>query len=341
MEEAALKKSVLGSASEEALKDAKSSLQTAFGKKFKEGKFDAEIAEKILIDLFGKSEDDAYWTIKKWETGQTSEYEGVLDAVLSGTGFNEAMKEMTDHGYEKEAILNKIKNQIKTWYTDEESEVRISKQEATEMLRKYVGMKADEVTSTINQWSSKVVTGIAYDDIKDEFMSGKITASRAIDMRVRYGGETTEEARAKVEDWNFEKKYGFSYSNRKDAYINGEVSATTLRQAMISHKGMTAEDADNEIRALDLLKRNPNSGLDLTASKAMTKKLDVINKSLDECGIKPDVYKKYKDLCKTAGSKKEDILGVIHSLPLSVAQKDALYYLNGWSEKTINEAPWH
>ena len=238
-------------------------------------------------------------------------------------------------------FLSDLKNQIKTWYTDEESEVRISKQEATEMLRKYVGMKADEVTSTINQWSSKVVTGIAYDDIKDEFMSGKITASRAIDMRVRYGGETTEEAREKVEDWNFEKKYGFSYSNRKDAYINGEVSATTLRQAMISHKGMTAEDADNEIRALDLLKRNPNSGLDLTAAKAMTKKLDVINKSLDECGIKPDVYKKYKDLCKTAGSKKEDILGVIHSLPLSVAQKDALYYLNGWSEKTINEAPWH
>ena len=234
-----------------------------------------------------------------------------------------------------------VKDQVKTWYTDEESEVRITKQEATEMLRKYVGMNADEVTSTINQWSSKVVTGIAYDDIKDEFMSGKITASRAIEMRVRYGGETTEEARAKVEDWNFEKKYGFSYSNRKDAYINGEVSATTLRQAMISHKGMTAKDADHEIRALDLMKRNPNSGLDLTAAKAMTKKLDVINKTLDECGIKPDVYKKYKDLCKTAGSKKEDIMGVIHSLPLTKAQKDALYYLNGWSENTIDEAPWH
>ncbi|MBR5198406.1 MAG: hypothetical protein IKW20_01095 [Bacteroidales bacterium] len=234
-----------------------------------------------------------------------------------------------------------VKDQVKTWYTDEESEVRITKQEATEMLRKYVGMNADEVTSTINQWSSKVVTGIAYDDIKDEFMSGKITASRAIEMRVRYGGETTEEARAKVEDWNFEKKYGFSYSNRKDAYINGEASATTLRQAMISHKGMTAKDADHEIRALDLMKRNPNSGLDLTAAKAMTKKLDVINKTLDECGIKPDVYKKYKDLCKTAGSKKEDIMGVIHSLPLTKAQKDALYYLNGWSENTIDEAPWH
>ena len=182
-----------------------------------------------------------------------------------------------------------LKDQVKTWYTDEESETRITKQQAMDMLKKYVGMKPDEVTSTINQWSSKVVTGIAYDDIKDEFMAGKMTASRAIEMRVRYGSKSKEDAAAEVSAWNAEKKYGLSSD----------------------------------------------------IAKAYTKTIKHIGKSAEQVGIKADVFTRYKDLCKTAGSKKEDIMDVIHSLPLTVDQKDALYYYNDWSPKTINEAPWH
>ena len=289
VEEAALKKSTDGVASEEALKSAMSSLQTAFGKKYKAGEFDAEMAEKILTELFGESEDDAYWTIRAWDTGGESKYSNVFDAALSGTGFDEALKEMTDHGYEKDDVLSRLKTQVKTWYTDEESEVRITKQQATDMLRKYVGMKADEVTSTINQWSCNVVTGIDYDDIKDEFLAGNMTASRAIDMRVRYGGKSKADATAEVTAWNAEKKYGLSSD----------------------------------------------------IAKAYTKTIEHLGKSAEQVGIKADVFTRYKELCKTAGSKKEDIMGVIHSLPLTKTQKDALYYLNGWSEKTIDEAPWH
>ena len=303
VEEAALKKSEDGSISEEALKDARSSLQTAFGKKYKDGEISAEQAEKILVDLFGKSKDDAYWTIKAWDTGDSSKYSAVFDAALSGTGFNEALKEMTDHGYKKDDVLSKLKTQIKAWYTDEESETRITKQQAMDMLKKYVGMSSDEVTSTINQWSSKVVTGIAYDDIKDEFMAGKMTASRAIEMRVRYGSKSKEDATAEVSAWNAEKKYGLSSD----------------------------------------------------IAKAYTKTIKAIGKSLEQAGIKADVFTKYKDLSskcegydkdgdgKTdSGSKKEQIMDVIHSLPLTVAQKDALYYSNSnWSVEAINEAPWH
>ena len=32
---------------------------------------------------------------------------------------------------------------------------------------------------------------------------------------------------------------------------------------------------------------------------------------------------------------------IIDKLNITTAQKDALYYFNGWSAKTINEAPWH
>ncbi|MBO6270163.1 MAG: hypothetical protein J6N19_13625 [Clostridium sp.] len=42
-----------------------------------------------------------------------------------------------------------------------------------------------------------------------------------------------------------------------------------------------------------------------------------------------------------SGSKKAQVLQVIDSLPVSDTVKDALYEKNGWSMRTINEAPWH
>ena len=302
VEGSALKKSEDGSLSEDALKDARSSLKTAMGKKFKEGTMSREVAEKILTELFGISKDDVYWTIRGWETGGDSRYSAVFDAALSGKGFNQAVKEMTDHGYDKDNVLKELKDQIHTWYTDEESEVRISKQQATNMLTKYIGMKPDEVTSTINQWACKVVTGIAYGDIKGEFLAGRITASRAIDMRVRYGGKSREDATVEVTAWEAVKKYGLSL-----------------------------EDAEG-----------------------YTKRIEELGQSLEQVGIRHDIYLRYKDLkseCKgvdangdgkpDSGTKKAEIMEAIHSLPISVAQKDALYYSNGWSKNTIHEAPWH
>ena len=36
------------------------------------------------------------------------------------------------------------------------------------MLTKYSGMDSEDITAAVNKWSSKVVTGIAFEDIKDE-----------------------------------------------------------------------------------------------------------------------------------------------------------------------------
>lgn len=34
-------------------------------------------------------------------------------------------------------------------------------------------------------------------------------------------------------------------------------------------------------------------------------------------------------------------MDVIDSLPITKAQKDALYFANDWAEKNLDEAPWH
>ena len=173
----------------------------------------ALILEKGLRD----TEDEAYFLISEWDSGEGySRYDKVYDAVLYGGDYEAAVSELVSHGYTEEEITAQIKSQIGRWYYDETSDVRISKDRATELLEEYTDMSRDEIKKTINRWSSKVVTGTAYNDIADEYMEGKITASRAIEMYTRYGSMTREEAKEKVDVLTFVKKHpecdGISFS---------------------------------------------------------------------------------------------------------------------------------
>ena len=72
-------------------------------------------------------------------------------------------------------------------------------------------MDSEKITKLVNEWSAVVVTGIAYDDIKDEYLAGNITATRAAEMYVRYGGMSKEKATAVIEvyDWH---NQGYDYA---------------------------------------------------------------------------------------------------------------------------------
>lgn len=175
---------------------------------------DEEAMQELLDKGLSDNEDEAYWTIRKWDSGSDSfsRYDAINQAILGGGNIDEAMKELTSHGYTEEKVLSQIKTNIGNWYQDG----TITKQQAMDMLKKYSSLSDEEITETVNKWSSKVVTGIAFDDIKDEFMAGNLTQSRAVDMYVRYGGSTKQEATEKVTTWAFVKKYpdceGISYS---------------------------------------------------------------------------------------------------------------------------------
>jgi hypothetical protein len=160
------------------------------------------LLEQGLVD----TEDEAYFTIQGWEVGEGySRFDAIFDAVLKGESIDEAMTELTSHGYTEKDVQSSIKSQIGKWYYDSESDVKITKQQAIQMLEKYTDMDDDEITSTINKWSCVVVTGIKYDDIDDEFMKGNITSSRAIEMYSLYGSMSREKATEKVEVLKFVK----------------------------------------------------------------------------------------------------------------------------------------
>ena len=155
-----------------------------------------EASEQLLAQGLVDSENEAYWEIQSWgdPDGSYSRYDAIFDVVRNGGDFNAAMRELTSHGYTEKDVRSQVKSKIGEWYKGGE----ITKQQATQMLTRYAGMEGEAITSTVNKWSSKVVTGIEYDDIADEYKAGNITASRAKQMYKLYGGMTEEKAAEKV-----------------------------------------------------------------------------------------------------------------------------------------------
>lgn len=170
---------------------------------YQDGLLTEEEAIRELMDKgVAKDQNEAYFTIKGWEGG--TKYDAVYDAMYDGKDIREATADLTSHGVSQKDVDSKVKSQVKKWYQEtEEGERKISKSQATSMLKRYTDMSDDEITTTINKWSSKVVTGISYDDIKEEFKSGNITAKRAIEMYKLYGGLSEEDAanKVKVYEW--------------------------------------------------------------------------------------------------------------------------------------------
>ena len=254
-----------------------------------------EAAQQLLEHGLVDNEDEAYWTVQGWEAGEGySRYDAIMDAVRNGGNFEAAMAELTSHGVEEAEVISKIKSQVGQWYKGGE----ITKQQTIDMLTKYTDLSGEEITATVNKWSSKVVTGIDYNDIADEFMAGNITEARAKEMYIRYGGYTQEKAHEKVYALAFTKKHpyceGISYS------------AVEKYETFCEEKGVDAEIF------YDVCKFNANTQGDV----------DKYGESIP-------------------GSKKKKVMDYIHTLDLTRAQKNSLYYAMGWSKSELAMAPWN
>ena len=299
-----------------------------------------ELLEKALVD----TEDEAYWTIQGWEAGEGySRYDAIMDAVRNGTGFDDAMDELTSHGYTEREVLSQVKSGIGEMYRDGQ----ITKQQATRMLEKHLDMTDDEITEVVNKWSCQVVTGIPYDDIKQEFLDGNITATRAIDMRVRYGGYTREEATETVTEWRAEKETGIAYDEIDEAFHAGEISQADARDMYVTYGGKTAEEAEEKVAVLAFVKEHPEcKGISYAAVEDYTTYCEADGVP---AGTFYDAWKynsnTHADVDANgesiSGSKKVKVLAYIDTLALTSAQKDSLYYAFGWAQSRIYEAPWH
>ena len=178
--------------------------------------------------------------------------------------------------------------------------------------------------------------------IGKHYMNGQIDREDALEMLKTYADRGQDE----IKKWDFELQYGFSWSQRVRNYRLGEITAEELADAVMDIEGVDEATAKTYIKFLNLEKQYPD--ISLTAADA-----EGYFKYAQPANIKVEVYMDYKTRaaqCKgekdengdtISGSVKEEIMDLIDSLPLSKAQKDALYLANGWAESKIKSAPWH
>ena len=214
--------------------------------------------------------------------------------------------------------------------------------------------------------------------IKDRFDSSEIDYDTAIQYLVEYGGMEEDDAYWKVEEWKYEgeteedfSKYNKFYEavqtgkNLKiviKEYTDNGVTKENLASQITKHFkpiytemtaseragikgyllnayeqcGVKREDATKKLQYWDFLSEQPDS--DLTQYQVAD-----YYEFAKPAGISSDLYAEYCG--KVEGiegeNKKERRMAVINSMPITSAQKDALYYAEGWAESKIHEAPWH
>lgn len=176
----------------------------------KDGYLTREEAQKLLLEKgLADNEDDAYWKVDKWATGE-GKYDEALAAVLSGdkAAFDAQAKDLKEHGIGEKQLQSAVRSQAEKWYVgDDDGKRSITKEQALKILQQYGGKDADEAQKLVQKWTCEVVTGTDYDDIKDLYLDGKLTRSRAVDMLVRYGGMTQEDAQNKIDTADFVKAH--------------------------------------------------------------------------------------------------------------------------------------
>ena len=176
----------------------------------KDGYLTREEAQQLLVEKgLADNEDDAYWKVDKWATGE-GKYDEALAAVLSGDKavFDAQAKELKEHGIGEKQLQSAVRSQTEEWYVgDDDGKRSITKEQALKILQQYGGKDADEAQKLVQQWTCEVVTGTDYDDIKDLYLDGKLTRSRAVDMLVRYGGMKQEDAQNKIDTADFVKAH--------------------------------------------------------------------------------------------------------------------------------------
>ena len=252
---------------------------------YKAGALGKREAQDALIDQ-GVSVTDAYWMVKEWETGNTSKYTDLYTAALNGQDLTAHIRELTENGKTKKQVLGELRGKIKEWYTDPESNTRITREQAQEMVDRYLEMEPGDAEKLVEEWAFELEHGYSYDDIKWTYLDDEITAQEAKDVLIDRMGKTDAEADRRIQYWDFLR-------NNRDS---------VLTEYQVADFYEFAEPA----------------------------------------GISAEVYERYivgTKWIEGEGTKARK-MAVIDSLPLTNAQKDALYFAEGWAKSTLHEAPW-
>ena len=130
------------------------------------------------------------------------------------------------------------------------------------------------------------------------------------------------------------KSFNDSFKNTavKGAFTDGDITMDVAIAMLRQYGGVESADAYADVQYWQFKKEHP----DIYVADGW---FDSYYMDAEGSGISIDVYMRYRN-AKKGVEGKANIMRVIDSMPLSSAQKDALYFGEGWASSTLHEAPW-
>lgn len=131
----------------------------------KQDYLDGNLTEAEAADFLQKhcdmSADESFWKLEEWaweareEADDYSVYNELEEALLTGSGVDEAMKKLTSHGYEESKVRSKVREIVKEGYLAKD----LTAQKVATLLKKYGGLDDNEVYFKQQQYEYERLTG--------------------------------------------------------------------------------------------------------------------------------------------------------------------------------------
>ena len=266
---------------------------------------------------------DITWKIRTWDLSKTNLAGEALDAIIAGNDrqANSIRAEFTDEDSYQSAMRTAIKDRYAAGVIDYDT--------AIQYLVKYGGMEEDDAYWKAEEWMYESETGEDYGKY-DEFFTAVQTGKNLKAVIKKYTDNGVELETLSSQITNHYKPMYIEMSTSEKAGIKGYL-LNAFEQC-----GVTREDATKKLQYWEFLSEQPDSDLNQY-------QVADYYEFAKPAGISAGVYTEYCNKVKgiEGEDKKARRMAVIHSLPLSTAQKDALYYAEGWAASRIYEAPWH
>ena len=262
-----------------------------------------------------------------------------VDAVtsnrLSGDFYDEsdALTYAKNGGDETAAVVSRFWSKQQSACSDLYKQIR--EVEASNLSDREKRQKTRELKALVN-------------GIQKNAMAVEDTYRAAVEKNLQKGMDTDDAYRASNKDC-FGAEYALQvyskdvYEKAKNAKSNG-VSYDDYYTYYFGTKGLKATD-DTSVTTQKFAFLQ-SSGMDLTsqaeiyfADMASDKVLQTQAELEISGGITAEQFYQYK-VASSGMTKKAEKMQAINSLNLTSAQKDAIYYAEGWARSTIGQAPW-
>ena len=185
--------------------------------------------------------------------------------------------------------------------------------EGTSGTSKAKGLFTEEkFAEAVTQRNAAMANAIKADIIKTAMLNGK----------------TRDEA---------EKSFATSATAKlKDQFLAGNLTENEAVNALTTYCGKERDAAMADVQYWAFKQKYPETYAD-------DQWFDTYYAKVADSGLDIEVYMEYRNAVSTitGEGRKERRIEIIHSLPITKEQKDALYLAEGWAESKLYEAPWH